>query len=144
MDKTTDLEEKIKLASKAIELNRPAMKTISKKDWGDPKFQAIRKQEQEAKKQILKKAKNFRIKNTRELKEIQTELNKKFRPSKTYKSVSEAIKNLNNKITDSKLNNILNDKSDKLNETIKSVPDKIKHSIEEKNKKRKQEKRKNE
>ncbi|MCP5967334.1 MobA/MobL family protein, partial [Klebsiella pneumoniae] len=34
MDKTTDLEEKIKLASKAIELNRPAMKTISKKDWG--------------------------------------------------------------------------------------------------------------
>ena len=62
MDKTTDLEEKIKFASKAIELNRPAMKTISKKDWGDPKFQAIRKQEQEAKKQILKKAKNFRIK----------------------------------------------------------------------------------
>ncbi|EAA7947463.1 TPA: hypothetical protein PRX34_004415, partial [Escherichia coli] len=82
------------------------------------------------KKQILKKAKNFRIKNTRELKEIQTELNKKFRPSKIYKSVSEAIRNLNNKITDSKLNNILNDRLDKLSETIKSVPDKIKHSIE--------------
>ncbi|EKO8667162.1 MobA/MobL family protein, partial [Salmonella enterica] len=48
MDKTTDLEEKIKFASKAIELNRPAMKTISKKDWDDPKFQEIRKQEQEA------------------------------------------------------------------------------------------------
>ncbi|MGQ9178076.1 MobQ family relaxase, partial [Klebsiella pneumoniae] len=103
MDKTTDLEEKIKLASKAIELNRPAMKTISKKDWGDPKFQEIRKQEQEAKKQILKKAKNFRIKNTMELREIQKELDKKFRPSKIYKSVSEAIRNLNNKITDSKL-----------------------------------------
>jgi hypothetical protein len=106
------------------------MKTISKKDWGDPKFQEIRKQEQEAKKQILKKAKNFRIKNTRELREIQKELDKKFRPSKIYKSISEAIRNLNNKITDSKLNNILNDKLDKLNETIKSVPDKIKHSIE--------------
>ncbi|NGG41639.1 MobA/MobL family protein, partial [Escherichia coli] len=130
MDKTTDLEEKIKLASKAIELNRPAMKTISKKDWGDPKFQEIRKQEQEAKKQILKKAKNFRIKNTRELREIQKELDKKFRPSRIYKSISEAIRNLNNKITDSKLNNILNDKLDKLNETIKSVPDKIKHSVE--------------
>lgn len=130
MDKTTDLEEKIKLASKAIELNRPAMKTISKKDWGDPKFQEIRKQEQEAKKQILKKAKNFRIKNTRELREIQKELDKKFRPSKIYKSISEAIRNLNNKITDSKLNNILNDRLDKLSETIKSVPDKIKHSIE--------------
>lgn len=55
MDKTTDLEEKIKLASKAIELNRPAMKTISKKDWDDPKFQEIRKQEQEAKKTNIKK-----------------------------------------------------------------------------------------
>ncbi|WP_154846669.1 MobQ family relaxase, partial [Enterobacter hormaechei] len=130
MDKTTNLEEKIKLASKAIELDRPAMKTISKKDWSDPKFQEIRKQEQEAKKQILKKAKNFRIKNTRELREIQKELDKKFRPSKIYKSISEAIRNLNNKITDSKLNNILNDKLDKLNETIKSVPDKIKHSVE--------------
>ncbi|HBB4143271.1 TPA: MobA/MobL family protein [Escherichia coli] len=130
MDKTTDLEEKIKLASKAIELDRPAMKTISKKDWGDPKFQAIRKQEQEAKKQILKKAKNFRIKNTRELREIQKELDKKFRPSKIYKSISEAIRNLNNKITDSKLNNILNDKLDKLTETIKSVPNKIKANIE--------------
>lgn len=141
MDKTTDLEEKIKLASKAIELNRPAMKTISKKDWDDPKFQAIRKQEQEAKKQILKKAKNFRIKNIRELREIQKELDKKFRPSKIYKSISEAIRNLNNKITDSKLNNILNDKLDKLNETIKSVPDKIKHSIEKRKIKKENKKR---
>ncbi|HDP9491747.1 TPA: MobA/MobL family protein [Escherichia coli] len=132
MDKTTDLEEKIKLASKAIELNRPAMKTISKKDWGDPKFQEIRKQEQEAKKQILKKAKNFRIKNTRELKEIQTELNKKFRPSKIYKSVSEAIRNLNNKITDSKLNNILNDKLDKLTKAIISIPENRKIKREKK------------
>lgn len=132
MDKTTDLEEKIKLASKAIELNRPAMKTISKKDWGDPKFQEIRKQEQEAKKQILKKAKNFRIKNTRELKEIQTELNKKFRPSKIYKSISEAIRNLNNKITDSKLNNILNDKLDKLTKAIISIPENRKIKREKK------------
>lgn len=132
MDKTTDLEEKIKLASKAIELNRPAMKTISKKDWGDPKFQEIRKQEQEAKKQILKKAKNFRIKNTRELKEIQTELNKKFRPSKIYKSVSEAIRNLNNKITNSKLNNILNDKLDKLTKAIISIPENRKIKREKK------------
>ncbi|MEH4389210.1 MobQ family relaxase [Enterobacter cloacae] len=132
MDKTTNLEEKIKLASKAIELNRPAMKTISKKDWGDPKFQEIRKQEQEAKKQILKKAKNFRIKNTRELKEIQTELNKKFRPSKIYKSVSEAIRNLNNKITDSKLNNILNDKLDKLTKAIISIPENRKIKREKK------------
>lgn len=132
MDKTTDLEEKIKLASKAIELNRPAMKTISKKDWGDPKFQEIRKQEQEAKKQILKKAKNFRIKNTRELKEIQTELNKKFRPSKIYKSVSEAIRNLNNKITNSKLNNILNDKLDKLTKAIISIPENRKIKMERK------------
>ncbi|ECA7217218.1 hypothetical protein RZ429_004633, partial [Salmonella enterica subsp. enterica serovar Schwarzengrund] len=82
------------------------------------------------KKQILKKAKNFRIKNTRELREIQKELDKKFRPSKIYKSISEAIRNLNNKITDSKLNNILNDKLDKLTETIKSVPNKIKANIE--------------
>lgn len=141
MDKTTDLEEKIKLASKAIELNRPAMKTISKKDWSDPKFQEIRRQEQEAKKQILKKAKNFRIKNTRELREIQKELDKKFRPSKIYKSISEAIRNLNNKITDSKLNNILNDKLDKLNETIKSVPDKIKHSVEKRKIKKENKKR---
>lgn len=132
MDKTTDLEEKIKLASKAIELNRPAMKTISKKDWGDPKFQEIRKQEQEAKKQILKKAKNFRIKNTRELKEIQTELNKKFRPSKIYKSISEAIRNLNNKITDSKLNNILNDRLDKLTKAIISIPENRKIKREKK------------
>ncbi len=132
MDKTTNLEEKIKLASKAIELDRPAMKTISKKDWGDPKFQAIRKQEQEAKKQILKKAKNFRIKNTRELKEIQTELNKKFRPSKIYKSISEAIRNLNNKITDSKLNNILNDKLDKLTKAIISIPENRKIKREKK------------
>ncbi|MBW0087940.1 MobQ family relaxase [Escherichia coli] len=132
MDKTTDLEEKIKLASKAIELNRPAMKTISKKDWGDPKFQEIRKQEQEAKKQILKKAKNFRIKNTRELKEIQTELNKKFRPSKIYKSISKAIRNLNNKITDSKLNNILNDKLDKLTKAIISIPENRKIKREKK------------
>ncbi|MEY7619215.1 MobQ family relaxase [Escherichia coli] len=132
MDKTTNLEEKIKLASKAIELDRPAMKTISKKDWSDPKFQAIRKQEQEAKKQILKKAKNFRIKNTRELKEIQTELNKKFRPSKIYKSVSEAIRNLNNKITDSKLNNILNDKLDKLTKAIISIPENRKIKREKK------------
>ncbi|MGQ7204379.1 MobQ family relaxase [Citrobacter freundii] len=130
MEKTTNLEEKIKFASKAMELDRPAMKTISKKDWDDPKFQEIRRQEQEAKKQTLKKAKNFRIKKTRELKEIEKELNKKFRPSKIYKSVSEAIKNLNNKITGSKLNNILNDKLDKLTETIKSVPDKIKTNIE--------------
>ncbi len=132
MDKTTDLEEKIKLASKAIELNRPAMKTISKKDWGDPKFQEIRKQEQEAKKQILKKAKNFRIKNTRELREIQKELDKKFRPSKIYKSVSEAIKNLNNKITDSKLNIILNDKLDKLTKAIISIPENRKIKREKK------------
>ncbi|EEM9735857.1 hypothetical protein GMH28_23325 [Salmonella enterica subsp. enterica serovar Braenderup] len=132
MDKTTNLEEKIKLASKAIELNRPAMKTISKKDWGDPKFQEIRKQEQEAKKQILKKAKNFRIKNTRELKEIQTELNKKFRPSKIYKSISEAIRNLNNKITDSKLNNILNDRLDKLTKAIISIPENRKIKREKK------------
>jgi len=132
MDKTTVLEEKIKFASKAIELNRPAMKTISKKDWGDPKFQEIRKQEQEAKKQILKKAKNFRIKNTRELKEIQTELNKKFRPSKIYKSISEAIRNLNNKITDSKLNNILNDKLDKLTKAIISIPENRKIKREKK------------
>ncbi|ELI8163587.1 hypothetical protein RSF59_004562, partial [Yersinia enterocolitica] len=82
------------------------------------------------KKQILKKAKNFRIKNTRELREIQKELDKKFRPSKIYKSISEAIRNLNNKITDSKLNSILNDKLDKLTETIKSVPNKIKSNIE--------------
>ncbi len=67
MEKTTNLEEKIKFAAKAIELDRQAMKTISKKDWSDPKFQEIRRQEQEAKKQILKKSKNFRIKNTREL-----------------------------------------------------------------------------
>lgn len=132
MDKTTNLEEKIKLASKAIELNRPAMKTISKKDWGDPKFQAIRKQEQEAKKQILKKAKNFRIKNTRELREIQKELDKKFRPSKIYKSISEAIRNLNNKITDSKLNNILNDKLDKLTKAIISIPENRKIKREKK------------
>ncbi|EJN1826691.1 MobA/MobL family protein [Salmonella enterica] len=132
MDKTTDLEEKIKFASKAIELNRPAMKTISKKDWDDPKFQEIRKQEQEAKKQILKKAKNFRIKNTRELKEIQTELNKKFRPSKIYKSVSEAIMNLNNKLTNSKLNNILNDKLDKLTKAIISIPENRKIKREKK------------
>ncbi|MFN2060415.1 MobQ family relaxase [Escherichia coli] len=132
MDKTTDLEEKIKLASKAIELNRPAMKTISKKDWGDPKFQEIRKQEQEAKKQILKKAKNFRIKNTRELREIQKELDKKFRPSKIYKSISEAIRNLNNKITDSKLNNILNDKLDKLTKAIISIPENRKIKREKK------------
>lgn len=132
MDKTTDLEEKIKLASKAIELNRPAMKTISKKDWGDPKFQAIRKQEQEAKKQILKKAKNFRIKNIRELREIQKELDKKFRPSKIYKSISEAIRNLNNKITDSKLNNILNDKLDKLTKAIISIPENRKIKREKK------------
>lgn len=132
MDKTTNLEEKIKLASKAIELDRPAMKTISKKDWDDPKFQEIRKQEQEAKKQILKKAKNFRIKNTRELKEIQTELNKKFRPSKIYKSISEAIRNLNNKITDSKLNNILNDKLDKLTKAIISIPENRKIKREKK------------
>ncbi|HFD8818444.1 TPA: MobQ family relaxase [Salmonella enterica] len=143
MDKTTDLEEKIKLASKAIELNRPAMKTISKKDWGDPKFQEIRKQEQEAKKQILKKAKNFRIKNTRELKEIQTELNKKFRPSKIYKSVSEAIRNLNNKITNSKLNNILNDKLDKLTKAIISIPEnrKIKRERKIRDKELEEEKR---
>lgn len=143
MDKTTDLEEKIKLASKAIELNRPAMKTISKKDWGDPKFQEIRKQEQEAKKQILKKAKNFRIKNTRELKEIQTELNKKFRPSKIYKSVSEAIINLNNKITNSKLNNILNDKLDKLTKAIISIPEnrKIKRERKIRDKELEEEKR---
>ncbi|EBI7381487.1 hypothetical protein D3433_24390 [Salmonella enterica] len=132
MDKTTDLEEKIKFASKAIELNRPAMKTISKKDWDDPKFQEIRKQEQEAKKQILKKAKNFRIKNTRELKEIQMELNKKFRPSKIYKSVSEAIMNLNNKLTNSKLNNILNDKLDKLTKAIISIPENRKIKREKK------------
>lgn len=132
MDKTTDLEEKIKLASKAIELNRPAMKTISKKDWGDPKFQEIRKQEQEAKKQILKKAKNFRIKNIRELREIQKELDKKFRPSKIYKSISEAIRNLNNKITDSKLNNILNDKLDKLTKAIISIPENRKIKREKK------------
>lgn len=132
MDKTTDLDEKIKFASKAIELNRPAMKTISKKDWDDPKFQEIRKQEQEAKKQILKKAKNFRIKNTRELKEIQTELNKKFRPSKIYKSVSEAIMNLNNKLTNSKLNNILNDKLDKLTKAIISIPENRKIKREKK------------
>ena len=132
MDKTTDLEEKIKFASKAIELNRPAMKTISKKDWDDPKFQEIRKQEQEAKKQILKKAKNFRIKNTRELKEIQTELNKKFRPTKIYKSVSEAIMNLNNKLTNSKLNNILNDKLDKLTKAIISIPENRKIKREKK------------
>lgn len=132
MDKTTDLEEKIKFASKAIELNRPAMKTISKKDWDDPKFQEIRKQEQEAKKQILKKAKNFRIKNTKELKEIQIELNKKFRPSKIYKSISEAIRNLNNKITDSKLNNILNDKLDKLTKAIISIPENRKIKREKK------------
>lgn len=132
MDKTTDLEEKIKLASKAIELDRPAMKTISKKDWGDPKFQAIRKQEQEAKKQILKKAKNFRIKNTRELREIQKELDKKFRPSKIYKSISEAIRNLNNKITDSKINNILNDKLDKLTKAIISIPENRKIKREKK------------
>lgn len=143
MDKTTDLEEKIKLASKAIELNRPAMKTISKKDWGDPKFQEIRKQEQEAKKQILKKAKNFRIKNTRELKEIQTELNKKFKPSKIYKSVSEAIRNLNNKITNSKLNNILNDKLDKLTKAIISIPEnrKIKRERKIRDKELEEEKR---
>ena len=143
MDKTTNLEEKIKLASKAIELDRPAMKTISKKDWGDPKFQAIRKQEQEAKKQILKKAKNFRIKNTRELKEIQTELNKKFRPSKIYKSVSEAIRNLNNKITNSKLNNILNDKLDKLTKAIISIPEnrKIKRERKIRDKELEEEKR---
>ncbi|ENE4906594.1 MobA/MobL family protein [Klebsiella pneumoniae] len=132
MDKTTDLEEKIKLASKAIELNRPAMKTISKKDWGDPKFQEIRKQEQEAKKQILKKAKNFRIKSIRELREIQKELDKKFRPSKIYKSISEAIRNLNNKITDSKLNNILNDKLDKLTKAIISIPENRKIKREKK------------
>lgn len=132
MDKTTDLEKKIKFASKAIELNRPAMKTISKKDWDDPKFQEIRKQEQEAKKQILKKAKNFRIKNTKELKEIQIELNKKFRPSKIYKSISEAIRNLNNKITDSKLNNILNDKLDKLTKAIISIPENRKIKREKK------------
>ena len=132
MDKTTDLEEKIKLASKAIELNRPAMKTISKKDWGDPKFQEIRKQEQEAKKQILKKAKNFRIKNIRELREIQKEWDKKFRPSKIYKSISEAIRNLNNKITDSKLNNILNDKLDKLTKAIISIPENRKIKREKK------------
>ncbi|EEB3137886.1 hypothetical protein AF87_23920 [Salmonella enterica subsp. enterica serovar Heidelberg] len=132
MDKTTNLEEKIKLASKAIELDRPAMKTISKKDWGDPKFQAIRKQEQEAKKQILKKAKNFRIKNTRELREIQKELDKKFRPSKIYKSISEAIRNLNNKITDSKINNILNDKLDKLTKAIISIPENRKIKREKK------------
>ncbi|EDX6747905.1 hypothetical protein CW179_004410 [Salmonella enterica subsp. enterica serovar Orion] len=130
MDKTTDLEEKIKFASKAIELNRPAMKTISKKDWDDPKFQEIRKQEQEAKKQILKKAKNFRIKNTRELKEIQMELNKRFTPSKIYKSVSEAIMNLNNKVNNSKLNTLLNNGVDKITKTIKSTTDKIKTNIE--------------
>ncbi|WP_130940034.1 MobQ family relaxase [Klebsiella pneumoniae] len=130
MDKTTDLEEKIKLASKAIELNRPAMKTISKKDWDDPKFQEIRKQEQEAKKQILKKAKNFRIKNTRELREIQMELNKRFTPSKIYKSVSEAIMNLNNKVNNSKLNTLLNNGVDKITKTIKSTTDKIKTNIE--------------
>lgn len=132
MEKTTNLEEKIKFAAKAIELDRPAMKTISKKDWGDPKFQAIRKQEQEAKKQILKKAKNFRIKNTRELREIQKELDKKFRPSKIYKSISEAIRNLNNKITDSKLNNILNDKLDKLTKAIISIPENRKIKREKK------------
>lgn len=143
MDKTTNLEEKIKLASKAIELDRPAMKTISKKDWGDPKFQAIRKQEQEAKKQILKKAKNFRIKNTRELREIQKELDKKFRPSKIYKSISEAIRNLNNKITDSKLNNILNDKLDKLTKAIISIPEnrKIKRERKIRDKELEEEKR---
>ncbi|EKF6444201.1 MobA/MobL family protein [Salmonella enterica] len=130
MDKTTDLEEKIKFASKAIELNRPAMKTISKKDWDDPKFQEIRKQEQEAKKQILKKAKNFRIKNTRELREIQMELNKRFTPSKIYKSVSEAIMNLNNKVNNSKLNTLLNNGVDKITKTIKSTTDKIKTNIE--------------
>ncbi|ELW9779582.1 MobA/MobL family protein [Salmonella enterica] len=130
MDKTTDLEEKIKLASKAIELNRPAMKTISKKDWDDPKFQEIRKQEQEAKKQILKKAKNFRIKNTRELREIQMELNKRFTPSKIYKSVSEAIMNLNNKVNNSKLNTLLNNGVDKITKTLKSTADKIKTNIE--------------
>lgn len=130
MDKTTDLEEKIKLASKAIELNRPAMKTISKKDWDDPKFQEIRKQEQEAKKQILKKAKNFRIKNTRELREIQMELNKRFTPSKIYKSVSEAIMNLNNKVNNSKLNTLLNNGVDKITKTLKSTTDKIKTNIE--------------
>ncbi|MGT8295185.1 MobQ family relaxase [Salmonella enterica subsp. enterica serovar Typhimurium] len=143
MDKTTDLEEKIKFASKAIELNRPAMKTISKKDWDDPKFQEIRKQEQEAKKQILKKAKNFRIKNTRELREIQTELNKKFRPSKIYKSISEAIMNLNNKLTNSKLNNILNDKLDKLTKAIISIPEnrKIKREKKRRDKELEEEKR---
>ncbi|ECS6170509.1 hypothetical protein KUD38_004517, partial [Salmonella enterica] len=84
------------------------------------------------KKQILKKAKNFRIKNTKELKEIQIELNKKFRPSKIYKSISEAIRNLNNKITDSKLNNILNDKLDKLTKAIISIPENRKIKREKK------------
>ncbi|TXB51306.1 hypothetical protein EIB38_24190 [Salmonella enterica subsp. enterica serovar Typhimurium] len=130
MEKTTDLEEKIKFASKAIELNRPAMKTISKKDWGDPKFQEIRKQEQEAKKEVLKKAENFRIKNTRELKEIQMELNKKFTPSKIYKSVSEAISNLNNKMNNSKLNTLLSNGVDKITKSIKSTTDKIKANRE--------------
>lgn len=130
MNKTNNLEEKIKFASKAIELNRPAMKTISKKDWDDTKFQEIRKQEQEAKKQILKKAKNFRIKNTRELREMQMELNKKFTPSKIYKSVSEAIMNLNNKVNNSKLNTLLNNGVDKITKTLKSATGKIKTNIE--------------
>lgn len=49
MNNATSLNEKIKLASKAMELDRPPMKNINKKDWRNPDFQEIRRQEKMAK-----------------------------------------------------------------------------------------------
>ncbi|ENZ2229888.1 MobQ family relaxase [Salmonella enterica] len=120
MEKATSLEEKIKFASKAIELDRPAMKNINIKDWRNPEFQKIRKQEQEAKKEIIKKSQSFKLENKRTLDDIQNEISKKFKPTKIYESIKQTFIKIDKITSESKLNIFLNDATDTIKDKIKS------------------------
>jgi len=120
MEKATSLEEKIKFASKAIELDRPPIKNINIKDWRNPEFQKIRKQEQEAKKEIIKKSQSFKLENKRTLDEIQNEINKKFKPTKIYESIKQTFIKIDKITSESKLNIFLNDATDTIKDKIKS------------------------
>jgi len=90
-DEAKTLEEKIEFAAKAIELDRPAMKRINTKNWHNPEFQKIRRDEQEAKSKIIKKAKSFKSHKHTDVQEMHRELEKRFKPKELLKLIKKSI-----------------------------------------------------